>query len=557
MPYIRIILSLFLVLPAWAQEPEQSEQPASAEVEQSDTVFTAEAVARNTKAINYRYRGSGTRIDFTGTALAPRASGEARVESKPGSMEIQAKFENLEPPTKYGAEYLTYVLWSVSPEGRTTNLGEIRIDKRGRGQLDATNELQVFGLVVTAEPYFAVRIPSDVIVLENEIREKTEGRIFVIDAKYELFKRGFYEPLANPLGLQLDLKRQPLDMYQARNAIQVAKSIGAGEYAGEAFKKAQASLEMADRALAEKKNQKDISTLARQAVQFAEDARELTVQRQYDERLATERREAAEREAAAKAATAEEARRRAEAEASRKAEEEARARAEQQQQESEQRRAEEERKRLEAELAAAREAAQRAEAEAARAAAETARAKALAEQEAAQREAEEAEQRRRQAEQEKVELRNRLYEQFSALLDTRDTERGLVVNLSDVLFDTGQYELRPIAREKLARFSGIVLAHPGLRLRAEGHTDSTGSEEFNQRLSERRAEAVRDYLVSQGVPAGSISAAGFGPSMPVASNDTREGRQKNRRVEIIVAGEVIGTPLGGPSAERSPESSTP
>ena len=148
------------------------------------------------------------------------------------------------------------------------------------------------------------------------------------------------------------------------------------------------------------------------------------------------------------------------------------------------------------------------------------------------------------AEQEKADLRRRLLFQFNMALDTRDTQRGLVVNLSDVLFDVGKYELRPIAREKLARLSGIIISYPGLVLEAEGHTDTTGSEEINLELSMRRAEAVRDYLISQGVPEDTVSSIGMGFSVPVASNDTREGRQQNRRVEIIISGEVIGTRIG-------------
>jgi len=186
---------------------------------------------------------------------------------------------------------------------------------------------------------------------------------------------------------------------------------------------------------------------------------------------------------------------------------------------------------------AEQEARQRAEADAQRLAAQQ-------KEEAARKSAEDAERARKQAEDEKAQLRAKLLRQFSQVLDTRDTERGLVVNMSDVLFDTGKYTLRQEAREKLARIAGIVLNYPDLKLEAEGHTDNVGGEELNQKLSEQRADSVRTYLISQGIPEASITASGKGFSLPVAPNDTAAGRQKNRRVELIVSGEVIGTSVG-------------
>jgi outer membrane protein OmpA-like peptidoglycan-associated protein len=159
---------------------------------------------------------------------------------------------------------------------------------------------------------------------------------------------------------------------------------------------------------------------------------------------------------------------------------------------------------------------------------------------------------RQQAEQERAELRDRLLKQFNMILETRDSARGLIVNMSDVLFDFGKHSLRPAAREKLAKISGIVLSHPGLRLEVEGHTDSVGSDEFNQKLSEQRAGGVREYLVSQGLNDGTVTARGFGESQPVASNDNAAGRQQNRRVELVVSGEVIGTEIGGASRTSLP-----
>jgi outer membrane protein OmpA-like peptidoglycan-associated protein len=432
------------------------------------------------------------------------------------------------------------VLWAVSPEGSTYNLGEIRIDNAGAGKLKTSTQLQAFSLFVAAEPYFSVRQPSDVLVLENEIAKDTKGEVFLIH-EYKLMARAQYQQLGNPLALSLDLKHVPLEMYEARNAAEIARSRGADRYAADIFAKVEESLKKAEDALARKAGNQEIVSAARQAVQFAEDARALAAQHQEEERIAQERDAAAAQaraEAEAKAAAeAAEARRKADEEAQRQAELAA---------------AREAKIRAEADLAAVK-AKMAAEAQAAQAKAEAdaltqakAEAEALAARtkaEADQREAKamaEAEQARHAAEA----LRAQLLEQFNRILDTRDTQRGLVINMADVLFDTGKFDLRPIAREKLARLAGIVLAHPGLNLDIEGHTDSTGSDELNQKLSDQRANAVRKYLVEQGLVETSLIAVGFGKSMPVADNSTAAGRQQNRRVEIIVSGELIGTRIG-------------
>lgn len=532
-------ISAGLVLLAW----NAAISPVRAQEAGSEPVFKVSVVSKNTKAINYKVLGGATRVDLIGTAIMPGASGKAKVESKQSRIDIDANVENLDAPSKFGAEYLTYVLWSISPEGRATNLGEVLLDK-GKGKLSVSTDLQVFALIVTAEPYFAVRQPSDLIVLENELRKDTKGQVFIVDTKYELLQKGQYSRLPNPLSLTVDTKTFPLELYEARNALFIAQEFGADKYAADIYSKAKGALQMADNAVQRKLTRGDIATSARQAVQFAEDARELAIRRQQEEALSNERSAAAKREADAKARADEQQRQRMQAEADRQAEEARRALADKQ--------------RIEAELAATKEAARRAEAEAARlaaeaaqrqadenrakaeqatAAAEAAKAQALAEQEKAQKLAE-------AAEREKAELRAKLLQQFNQILETKDSERGLVVNLGDVLFDTGKYTIRPLAREKLARLSGIVLAYPGLKLESEGHTDNIGGEQFNQKLSEQRAQTVRDYLVSQGIPDASVTSTGKGFSMPVASNDTAAGRQKNRRVEIIVSGEVIGTKIG-------------
>jgi outer membrane protein OmpA-like peptidoglycan-associated protein len=479
-------------------------------------------ISKSTKAVGYPVGGGSTKVDLKATSLIPQASGEAKVEAQKGITNVEVEVKGLAEPSKLGTEFLTFVLWAVSPDGRTSNIGELQTNKNGEGKLESTTQLQTFSLLVTAEPYFSVRQPSEMVVLENEIRKGTKGKIFVVN-DYKLMRRGVYQKMGNPLALSLDLKNVPLEMYEARNAVDIAKSRKADQYAGEIFSKAEASLKMAENALTSKANKKEIISTARQAVQFSEDSRALAVQRQEEERIAQEKAAAAAKakaEAEAKAAAeAAEAKRKADLEAQRQAE-----------------------------LTAAREAQMKAESEAAAAKAQTeadaAAAKSQAEQDALRAKEQAARDAAEKAERDKEALRASLLEQFNRILSTRDTPRGLVVTMTDVLFDTGKYDLRPAARERLARLSGIVLAHPGLNLEVEGHTDSTGSDELNQKLSEQRAESTRSYLVDQGLAASQVTSKGFGKTMPVADNNTAAGRQKNRRVEIIVSGEVIGTKIG-------------
>lgn len=475
----------------------QQEQPAQG----SQELPASSVITKTAAAIGYEVGGGSTKVDLKGTELMPEAQGQAKVEikSKAGAASIDVEVKGLRPASTLGTEFLTYVLWVVSPEGRTGNTGEILLNKNGDGKLSATTPAQTFSLLITAEPYFAVRLPSEMVVLQSERRKDTKGKFFPV-GEYKLLKRDQYEKMGNPLALTPD-PSVPLEMYEARNAVEIAKSRGADKYAPEIFSKAQGSLEMAERSLAGKADRKSLSSTARQTVQFSEDARILAVQRQEEESIAKEREAAAaaaKAEAEAKAAAeAAEAKRNADAEAA------------------------EAKRNADAEIAA-REQAVRA---------------AQAQTEAANRE--------------KQQLRARLLEQFNRVLPTTDTPRGLIVNMSDVLFDTGKSDLRSQAREALARLSGIVLNYPSLRLAIEGHTDSTGSETFNQTLSEKRADAVRDYLVTQGLDEGKLTAEGLGMSNPVADNTTSQGRQKNRRVEIIVSGEVIGSQIGGANQQAS------
>lgn len=230
---------------------------------------------RTIKAIGYQVNSGSTTVDLKSTGLLPGVTGKAEVEAKSTVTRVEAWVEGLRPPTALGTEFLTYVLWAVSPEGHAVNLGGIPFDNNGRGKLKATTNLQSFSLFVTAEPYSAVRQPSEMLALENEIRNSTKGKIFLVN-NYQLMKRSEYEKLGNPLALTLDLKNVPLEMYEARNAVDIAHSRGADRYAPDVFAKAQAGLEQAERALSRKADRKQIISLARQTTQFAEDARALT-----------------------------------------------------------------------------------------------------------------------------------------------------------------------------------------------------------------------------------------------------------------------------------------
>jgi outer membrane protein OmpA-like peptidoglycan-associated protein len=499
-------------------------------------IYRVTVVARTTPAINYRHRGGATTIDFRGTPLLPKARGEAKVESKQGYIEIEVEFDDLVPATKFGPEYLTYVMWAITPEGRATNLGEILLNEN-KSKLNVTTELQAFGLVVTAEPYFAVSQPSDVVVMENVIRPETRGTVEQIEAKYELLTRGTYLMNADPSRVparRLD-RKTPLELYEARNALQLSEFAGADRYAADSFQRASRLLQQAERARERDESRRAIVMPAREAAQTAEDARLIALQRQDEERIAAAQQAAADREASAIATAAAEARKREQAETER---------------------ATAERRRLDAEAAADKANRDRAAAEEALRAAERATADAerarqrLAEERAAaeaaraasQASAEEARQAVAKAEAEKADLRERLQHQLNIILETRETARGLIVNVSDVLFDTGQHTLKPGAREKLATVAGILLAYPDLTLEVDGHTDNVGDADYNQALSERRADSVRGYLVERGIPSASIAAYGYGESQPVASNTVAAGRQQNRRVELVVSGESIGRP---------------
>ena len=491
---------------------------------------SATSVSRSMKAVHY-HLGGNLKVDFRATELMAGASGQAKLEGKKTNIAIDAKLQNMEDATKFGLEYLTYVLWAISPEGRAVSLGELALE-HGNAHIKATTDMQTFGLIVTAEPYFAVSQPGNTVVMESVVLE-TIAQGENIETKYELVGRGTYsaanERIQNAI-FGID-RSMPLELFEARNAVRIAHIAAGEKYSTSILAKADQQLMQAETAYRQKQGKPAVESAARETAQTAEEARVMAVKQRAEDDAQTqailERKAAEEREARARADAEAQAKRRADAEQAQKDAEAAKAEAERLKHEAEQAAQEATRQREEAEKAKAEALAQQQAL-----AAETAK----AQQAAAQ-----SEQLRQQAEKEKQELRGRLLEQLNSILATRDTARGLIANLSDVLFKTGSFELLPGARERLAKVSGIVLAYPGLHLQVEGHTDSVGSDEYNQQLSEKRAEAVRDYFVQQGISADAIEAHGFGKTQPIASNETSEGRQQNRRVELVLSGDAIGS----------------
>ncbi|HEV8038131.1 MAG TPA: OmpA family protein [Bryobacteraceae bacterium] len=530
----KLALPLLLGCVLSAQVQNGTPPPAG----ESQPVFRVTVVERTTNAVSYRHRSGWTKVDLHGTPLAPQATGHADVNSRPGYIEIKTQMHHLESAQHYGPEYLTYVLWAITPEGRSKNLGEVVLED-GNSHLDVTTDLQAFALIVTAEPYFGVSQPSDVVVMENVIREDTVGKIEQTSVKFDLLKRGTYTMNVAPGTFRpvKTGKKLPLQLLEAENAVEIAHDANADKYATDVFNSASDLLRQAEAYQDRNAGWKPITMTAREAVQNAETARLLSLKRQEDERVAREKQEAADREAAARAQADESARQKAiadaqAAEAGRREAEQAR-RAAEERASAEAARAQSEADRLAAERSKLAADEQQRQAEQAR----------LMQQQAEQK-AQEADRLRAQAEQQQQQLRQQLLEQFNLILETRDTARGLIVNMSDVLFDFNKYTLRPAAREKLAKISGIILSHPGLRLEVDGYTDSIGSDAYNLKLSDERAGTVQQYLVQQGLAQDNVAAKGFGKDDPVASNDTASGRQLNRRVELVVSGEIIGTKIG-------------
>jgi outer membrane protein OmpA-like peptidoglycan-associated protein len=541
-----LVAGIILSLSAWAQTNSQT--TLAVEPLTPMPVFHVTVTSRSVQAVNYKHRSGASKVDFAGTDLMPAANGQAKVESKKGYTEIEVEFGNLQEPKTFGNEYLTYILWAISPEGRAVNLGEVLVGGNQRSKLDVTTDLQAFALIVTAEPYYAVRQPSNVVVIENVVREDTKGTGEAVNAKYELMERGGYIPTGYKFDPVVSNAKLPLEFFEARNALRIAQSEGAEQYASDSYQHAVKLMDTADGYATNKHiDKKPLIAVSREAVQTAEDARAIAVKKMEDVRLANERQDSADAQARTQGQADEAMRRKEQAES-----DTARAQAAKIQAESDTVNARAAKAQAEADSAKARNDAADAQAATAKAQSDMAanQASSATALSAAQADADQsradtlkAQQAAQQAETDKASMRAKLSEQLNSILQTRDTARGLIVSMSDVLFDSGKYSLKPGAREKLSKVAGILLAYPGLNIEVGGYTDNVGGDAMNQTLSENRAGSVREYLVQQGVSSNSVSSRGFGNSLPVSSNGNSAGRQQNRRVELLVSGEAIGKPL--------------
>jgi flagellar motor protein MotB len=472
---------------------------------QDSPIYRVNVTERTVDAVNYQYRQGPTKIDFAGTVLLPHASGDATVESKEGRTEIEADFKGLAAPTRFGREYLTYVLWAITPEGRARNLGEVLANGSDHAKLRVTTDLQAFGLIVTAEPYSAIRQPSDVVVLENHVRPDTVGKIEPIKAKYDLLPRSQYTYTVpadtkaaegNGPRVSLDQYQATLELYQALNAIQMAQSEGADRYASGTFQKAEDLYNHARDLQSHKGNSSQVVTAAREAAQTAEDARIIADRRKNEDELARSREQAAHEKAAADQARAHAQRLEAQMSATR---------AQLENQQDAQQRA-----RME-------QAAEAAVPPPARPAAAPAPPAPVTSQGSSEQKA----------------VRLRLLDELNGAFEARDTPRGLVVTLPDADFSGNA--LIPSVSSNVARISSILAAQPGLRVDIEGNSDTN-----DEASCHARAEAVRNALVRGGLSPSEVVARSLGDSRPIVSNSSAAGRERNRRVEIVVSGNPIG-----------------
>jgi outer membrane protein OmpA-like peptidoglycan-associated protein len=485
---------------------------------QSVPIYRLTVVERTVRAVNYQYRSGPTPIDFRGTVLLPESKGDAAVESKAGRTEIDASFSHVPAPSRFGSEYLTYVLWAITPEGHPKNLGEIIPGSSDKAKTHVTTDLQAFGMIVTAEPYAAVRQPGDVVVMENEIRPDTIGSIEPVQVRYELMPRHGYtynKPVdfnSENEGPKVSMGEYEtlLELYQAQNAVQIAQASSAGQYAGDVLSKAQTQLQNAQ-ALHDRKVDKSlVIAAAREASQTAEDARALAGQRAKDAEIASAH-SAAESERQLRFA--------------------AEAQAEQARQQALQAQAQ----------------AQAAQAQAA------AQSAALAEASADRIQLQQVRQTPpappidvsalkpppplHPDDRPQRELRASLAQRLNACFPSHDTPRGLVATVSS--FDFRGPAVDSQALGNISQIAALVAAHPGLIVEVEGNSDTAEPEA--ERLAASRAASVRDALIRAGAPGESVSIRALGNTRPIGPNNTAQSREANRRVEIVISGGPIGT----------------
>lgn len=477
-------------------------------IAQSTTTANPQLYARRgTVAISYP-EGDGTSIDMVGTAVSPRVTGKAEVKRSAGRTRVRLEITNLENPLRLGGYYTTYVFWAIAPEGQADNLGELPVTD-DRREIEFTTPYKTFGLIVTAEPHALVRHPGPAVVAENILRKNTKGGVTASSIEYRGDPGSLY---LVDTGAMAPAGRYslPLSVLGARYAVEIARRANAQEYADAEFRQAEVRLAALEEMWPRRRSRENgFKGEAHEVMRLAEHARALAVERAYQANLDSERREASESIASAQSEAE-----RANLDAERAREETASYR--------------EALARSESELALAKQRVEESQTDADRA---------RANEDLARVQAEHARLEAEQARRERDEAQQNLFVSLSAILETRRETRGLIVSLSDVLFDFNQATLRPGAKEKLSKLAGILLAYPGsYRIEIEGHTDAIGSDEYNLKLSEARASSVRAYLVQSNLDPARIGAIrGLGKTKPVATNDTAEGRQMNRRVEIIIA----------------------
>lgn len=471
-------------------------------------------------AISYP-EGPSISVKFTGTSRLPKASGEAKVERKRGMTEIEIELDEMKPAAFFGGDYATYVLWVVSPEGHVDNVGEF-ILRGNRSKLNVSTPQQTFAMFVTAEPHFMTGSPSRFVVLET-VRPKnniTGQMLSVSTIKYRGFS-GIYNHSQETLVTDPEVKGEARsDVRQALVSVRLAERAGAKEFAAAELAKARESLDKTMEASEANVDPKQLMVMGHETVRLAVEAQKLAEERSFQAALDRERQNRADEISSLKISIS-----KAESDADR-----ARLLAQQ--------------KTLELEMERnARQSAIAQANEAARKAAEEARLRQQAEMKAdelakekfaAEFKAGAAEQEAERAKRERDQARARLQAALGAVVETRQTARGLIVSLPDILFDVDKATLKPQAREILSKVCGIMQVAGEYNLSIEGHTDSTGSDQYNQQLSERRAKSVYDYLANCGLQSSAMVSKGFGEEQPIASNDTAEGRQKNRRVEIVI-----------------------
>jgi outer membrane protein OmpA-like peptidoglycan-associated protein len=457
------------------------------------TADTALVAKRSTLAVKYRVNND-TNVDMAPTGVGKPAWGAANVKHKEGRSRIELEMTNLGHPQRLGAYYTTYVLWAIAPEGQAERLAQLPV--KSKFNIVATTSFQTFSLIITAEPHGMVSLPSPVIVAENVLRKGTKGGVETSQIEYRGDTGALYLVSASDSQPLVADYETPLSVLGARRAVEIARHCGAERFAEAELNEAEVKLAALEHLWPSHRNHEEkYLGMANDVMRLGEHARVKAGERLQEARLNAERRAAGRMiaQAQTEAESALEAKRRAEDEA-----ELARQKVAQAQTEAERAKANEELARIDAERA-------RLQAD--------------------------------QARQERDQAQQRLFVSLSEILETRREARGLIVNLSDVLFDFDKATLKPGAREKLSKLAGILLAYPGsYRIEIEGHTDAVGSDEYNLKLSQARAESVCEFLKQSSIAADRIIAVrGFGKSKPVASNDSDAGRQVNRRVEIIIA----------------------